>query len=536
MPSCRARRRMSLDGDTEPVKIRGHARTPRQEVHVEELELRRQKHLSSLERLEADAKRLQTLETLLRRIVNRLCLAATGRDPELNKELTRLSSAMSRKADVSELAPMLIQLSSAIAARDKRPEIASPSTIILTTPASQRAIAATRAASGAVVESKVASPSPVANVVAGEASTTTAPSASTPSVAVASAPTSSARIHSLLVELIERLTVLPDAQSTIQPLKAQVHAANSDAELIAVVQRVAELINEQQSRVVRERDELQRMLQQITQHLEQVASYINGEAVEQQVAVDSSQDFNNKLLGEVSELGTNVEQASDLSALQLKARGSLAAISGHLREFRAREEMRVTAYRERAEGMRQRVEELESQSRALQESLEREQRLALIDTLTGIPNRLSFTERVTQEFKRWNRFHEPFSVAVWDIDHFKAINDSYGHPAGDKVLRIIAQQLAGNVRETDFVARYGGEEFVMVLLGAPVDEAFALVDSLRNKVSELGFHFDRKRITVTVSCGIAPVQADDSLEKVMERADKALYQAKEQGRNRCALG
>ena len=504
---------------------------------MEELELRRQKHLSSLERLEADAKRLQALETLLRRIINRLCLAATGRDADLNKELTRLSSAMSRKADVSELAPILVQLSSAIAQRDRRPDTSPPAAITMAT---SRAAAESDAELAQLEDAPtngVAAPGhTTVNGVVGAIHAVPTSAASTVSATPAPAvATSSARIHALLVELIDRLTALPDAQSSIESLKAQIRSAESDADFVAALQRITDLINEQHGRMQREKDELQRMLQQLTQHLDQVASYMNGEAAEQQVAADSGQDFNNKVLGEVQALGVNVEQASDLTALQLKARGSLAAISGHMREFRAREEMRVSAYRERAEGMRQRVEELETQSRALQESLEREQRLALIDTLTGIPNRLSYSERVAQEFKRWHRFKEPFSVAVWDIDHFKAINDTYGHPAGDKVLRIIAQQLAGNVRETDFVARFGGEEFVMILLGAPASDALSLVDALRTKVSELGFHFDRKRITVTISCGIASVQEDDTPEKVMERADKALYQAKELGRNRCAL-
>ncbi len=476
--------------------------------HVEDLEQRRQQHLSSLERVEADAKRLQALETLLRRIINRLCVAATGHDADLNRELNRLSSAMSRKSDVTELAPMLVELSAAVGARDRRPQAAPPPGV---------AAAARAAASNGANEHVAQAASVVARATA----------AGAPNVA---------RIHALVVDLIERLAMLPDAQTVIQPLKVQLLAATSDAEIVVVLHRVAEMVNEQHGRVQREKDDLQRMLQQITQHLDRVAGYIKGEAVEQQVAVDSGTDLNNKLLGEVRALNANVEQASDLAALQLKARGSLDAISGHLREFRAREERRASSYRERAEGMRQRVEELELQSRALQESLEREQRLALIDTLTGIPNRLSFTDRVTQEFKRWHRFHEPFSLAVWDIDHFKAINDSYGHPAGDKVLRSIAQQLAGHVRETDFVARYGGEEFVMILLGATVDEAMSVVDALRTKVAELGFQFDGKRISVTISCGVSAVRDDDTVEQAMERADKALYQAKELGRNRCAMG
>jgi diguanylate cyclase len=468
---------------------------------VTELELRRQKQLSSLERLEADAKTWQTLETLLRRIINRLCIAATGRDAELNKELSRINSAIARKADGAELAPMLTHLAAAIAAFEAKQ----------------------RAAADAVV-----------GRIGEHSGEHAVPPAAASASLLAPGPTST-RIRVLLAEMLERLIVLPEAQSTFAELKALLLGAPSDAVLVSVLTRIADVVNAQHARLQHERDELQRMLQQITQHLDQVAGYIKGEANEQQVSDDSSQEFNTKVLGEVRALGDNVEQASDLVALQQKARLSLQAISGHLRDYRVREELRVSAYRERADGMCARVQELERETRALHESLERQQQAALLDTLTGIPNRLSYSERIIQEFRRWNRIEEPLCLSVWDIDQFKAINDTYGHAAGDKVIRIIAQQLASNVRETDFVARYGGEEFVMILVGASAKDALGLIDNLRKKISELGFLFDRKRVTVTISCGIAAAGQGDTPELLMERADKAMYQAKQLGRNRCAM-
>ena len=240
----RVRLRNQLPAGVKPVSLREVA-------HVEELELRRQKHLSSLERLEADAKRLQALETLLRRIINRLCLAATGRDADLNKELTRLSSAMSRKADVSELAPILVQLSSAIAQRDRRPDTSPPAAITMAT---SRAAAESDAELAQLEDAPtngVAAPGhTTVNGVVGAIHAVPTSAASTVSATPAPAvATSSARIHVLLVELIDRLTALPDAQSSIESLKAQIRSAESDADFVAALQRITDMINEQHGRM-----------------------------------------------------------------------------------------------------------------------------------------------------------------------------------------------------------------------------------------------------------------------------------------------
>ena len=133
--------------------------------------------------------------------------------------------------------------------------------------------------------------------------------------------------------------------------------------------------------------------------------------------------------------------------------------------------------------MRSRIRELERESHMLHVSLQEEQRLAMIDALTGIPNRAAYDDRIEQEFRRWKRFGRTVSILAWDIDRFKTINDAYGHKAGDKVLRICGQQLAKHVRETDFVARYGGEEFVMLLVGSSPAEAHTVADKIRVEIT-----------------------------------------------------
>ena len=111
----------------------------------------------------------------------------------------------------------------------------------------------------------------------------------------------------------------------------------------------------------------------------------------------------------------------------------------------------------------------------------------MLDTVTGLPNRLAYEERVEQELARWKRFNSPLSMLVWDVDDFKLINDRYGHQAGDKALRIIAQSLQARLRETDFIARFGGEEFVCLLCGAEGEEAQSVAEEMRHSVESNGF-------------------------------------------------
>jgi diguanylate cyclase len=161
--------------------------------------------------------------------------------------------------------------------------------------------------------------------------------------------------------------------------------------------------------------------------------------------------------------------------------------------------------------------------------------MALLDAVTGLPNRLAYEERMELELARWKRFDSPLTMLVWDVDDFKKINDRYGHQAGDKALRVIAQSLKARLRETDFIARFGGEEFVCLLCGAEGEEALSVAEEMRQSVESNGFHSQGKPVVVTISCGLTSFRKGDGVEQVFSRADKALYQAKRSGKNRCEL-
>jgi diguanylate cyclase (GGDEF)-like protein len=167
---------------------------------------------------------------------------------------------------------------------------------------------------------------------------------------------------------------------------------------------------------------------------------------------------------------------------------------------------------------------------------ERVRNLAIRDSLTDLFNHRHIMDLVQHEFERVGRYQNAFSVLMVDADHFKRINDEHGHPAGDAVLREMAQLLRDTLRTTDSLGRYGGEEFVAVLPHTGPEEARQTAERIRYQVQQRRFHAGESEVRLSVSVGMAtcPAPGIDSAEAVLREADKALYRAKEAGRNRVA--
>jgi len=165
------------------------------------------------------------------------------------------------------------------------------------------------------------------------------------------------------------------------------------------------------------------------------------------------------------------------------------------------------------------------------------ERMATSDPLTGIPNHRAFRTRIVEATQRSERTDKPLSLLFLDIDHFKMVNDSHGHAAGDLVLRRVARTLADSVRKVDFVARYGGEEFVAVLEESDSEGALIMGERLRQRVAKLNFEDDVEGLTgVTVSVGISSFPHDTkNVEELIALSDSALYRAKNEGRDQCQV-
>ena len=158
--------------------------------------------------------------------------------------------------------------------------------------------------------------------------------------------------------------------------------------------------------------------------------------------------------------------------------------------------------------------------------------MATHDGLTGTLNRRAILDRCEEEHERSLRYGQPFALMMVDLDHFKAVNDTHGHAAGDRVLRALSHMLQQRLRKTDLVGRYGGEEFAVVLPGATAEAAQRILDDIRQSFRELDFVFGGATIRCTFSAGVADFPAHREVERLVPAADEALYAAKREGRDR----
>jgi diguanylate cyclase len=239
-----------------------------------------------------------------------------------------------------------------------------------------------------------------------------------------------------------------------------------------------------------------------------------------------------QLREQVDGLHDSLQGAADVDSLKAlldsRLEGLLGTMDQHQRQ-RGQREQEIAA---RLQGLSERVVSMENEAQDYREHLEEQRQRALIDPLTGLPNRAAWTERLDQAVAAQAAQGDSLVLAMIDLDHFKSVNDNYGHLAGDKVLKIIATQLRKYLRADDFIARFGGEEFVLLLPATTLAEGAQVLEGLRSAVADSPFHFKGQRVSITASMGATALKIGEKSELALKRADQALYQAKNNGRNR----
>jgi len=206
-----------------------------------------------------------------------------------------------------------------------------------------------------------------------------------------------------------------------------------------------------------------------------------------------------------------------------------------LREQQMRMEQILESNQRLEEQVQARTEQLAAKVAELERAKDHLRELANTDELTMLSNRRRFDHTLEREFNRSSRFDHPLSILLLDIDHFKSINDTYGHPVGDLVLQQLANAIDKSVRNTDLTARYGGEEFALVLAETPKFGAMTMAKQLRTRIAEhrFGTPDGNDPIRVTVSIGVASFPEDaETVEELISIADQRLYKAKQAGRDR----
>lgn len=264
---------------------------------------------------------------------------------------------------------------------------------------------------------------------------------------------------------------------------------------------------------------------ELTDYLERVNDDL-GQICQQLGLVLASSAQSNQLVDPLNKLAQSVKNATDLEGLKREVSAQITGIHTAIAQISAPWQQDLPRLLERLQAM-------ERQSQHTQALLERERLRATFDSLTELPNREAYNQRIKLEWQRYKRYGQGLTLAICDIDHFKKFNDQFGHQVGDRVLKLVSKALAKRLREVDFVARYGGEEFVVIMPQTPLANALKTLDKIRTAIATLAFRFRDEPVQISLSFGLAYSQDAETFNQLFARADEALYEAKNAGRNCC---
>lgn len=285
-----------------------------------------------------------------------------------------------------------------------------------------------------------------------------------------------------------------------------------------------------------ERNQITDFLSEIGGSLIEVESLFLNSMTQNEQVYSQNNSFNSLLDSQMEDMKKSAQLSSTLAEFKSLVISRLAAIRTALEEKRRTETLREETLNVEVQHLQQSLSRMKKEIDDVHEKRKALEKEILIDQLTGIANRRALKRRLKDELQRYQRYQQFFSIILFDIDHFKSINDRYGHWAGDKCLKEIIKRIKPILRETDFLARWGGEEFIILFPGTDIDNASAVAERLRKTIENTRFLYHKQEISLTVSIGVTKVQqTDHGQETIFTRVDKAMYEAKRKGRNRVVI-
>ncbi|MEK0361882.1 GGDEF domain-containing protein [Pseudomonas sp. CBC3] len=341
------------------------------------------------------------------------------------------------------------------------------------------------------------------------------------------------RVESALYNLLDGLQLPEHQQPQSVALRERIEQGLNWYELVPLLDDLAQLIVAAADQGQREFESYLKLLnERLATMQDNLRAAHEGHAQSRETA----QALDEQLRYQVDGLQHSMLSAKDLPTLKQAVQARIDRLLETVDTYEQQRGEHEQTVSERLNSLVGRVASLEQAASTMRDRLEEQRQIALRDPLTELPNRAAWDERLELEVARQQRYGGQLLLAVLDVDHFKRINDSFGHLAGDRVLKIVAGELRKRLRKTDFIARFGGEEFALLLPETPAEAGLNLLESLRTGIQNCPFHFKGERIQVTLSGGFASFADADQPEQVFERADRALYRAKDAGRNRIEAG
>ncbi|AEA33669.1 GGDEF domain-containing protein [Hippea maritima] len=231
----------------------------------------------------------------------------------------------------------------------------------------------------------------------------------------------------------------------------------------------------------------------------------------------SSNNYVNTFEGHIEEINNTIKNGNvDVDELSKR----LIGIAIKIKDTTLNMKNELEEYSKKIDEAKKTIEELKEKLKKAEENL-------IIDPLTGVYNRRGLLHFLKIEIARAKRYKQPMSIIMADLDHFSRVNNTYGHLAGDIVLKGFCKTVKSLIRATDIAARYGGEEFIIILPNTDIDSAYEVAEKIRNAISKLKFKYKDETFSITSSFGVSQYKDDETIEKLIKRADAALYKAKE---------
>ena len=335
-------------------------------------------------------------------------------------------------------------------------------------------------------------------------------------------------IHDTLIALLNDLPVTSQHEQQVFTLRTRIKNGLNWYELAPLLDELSVIILDIANGG---HNELEQYLLQLNNRLISFHENLQATSVGYQASNADAQALDDDLRQHVSSIHSDVQTSKDLNDLKKLVETRLDGFIDSLQSYQEKRMRSESDILTRFQALAEHSQQMEHETQQLANKLEEQRQKALLDSLTGMANRAALSERSELEYARIQRNNSSLLLTIIDIDHFKRINDSYGHLAGDKVLKIIAQELSKRLRKTDFIARFGGEEFVILLPETPLIQGKQLIETLRVAIEACPFHFRGEPVTITFSAGIGQISPKESLEEAFERIDQSLYAAKKAGRN-----
>ncbi|MSR14298.1 MAG: GGDEF domain-containing protein [Gammaproteobacteria bacterium] len=336
-----------------------------------------------------------------------------------------------------------------------------------------------------------------------------------------------------LLRFLDSLQGNEAEREELSAARAQLSAARGPTEIIIAARALGGVLRTQRASLELVQKELSGFISTVALRIEEFRSQLNRSGDTHRASVLGAVEIHSVMQFHMGQIKERVVDESEISLLKSFVLDELNQLETVVSEKTKVQSERHKDACERVTGTLQRLAELESDVANLRHELEEQHTLRLIDPLTGVYNRLGYLDGIAREYARWKRQGGALSLAIFDLDHFKQVNDRFGHAAGDKVLTSFAALLRKHVRGSDLICRFGGEEFVLLMPETELEGAALLCEKLRKVLADRQFRFKDTPVPVTISCGYAMFRGEDSVDEVFERADSALYRAKDLGRNRC---